>query len=143
MSVSVPAIIIASFKLNILVSSSDEVVLGSALRNKMKAHTAKKANAMSVGNIMSLNHVKLIPTTIIKVCTNVETHDINAAPAFVFAFARPERTSKPRLAMVAVLETKPEAKEESNKAFLEDKSRFAICARACTNKINVSNFKIT
>lgn len=38
------------------------------------------------------------------------------------AFARPERTSKPRLAMVAVLETKPEAKEESNKAFLEDKA---------------------
>ncbi|SSS06001.1 Uncharacterised protein [Acinetobacter baumannii] len=92
---------------------------------------------------MNLNHAKLIPTTIIKVCTNVETHDINAAPAFVLAFARPERTSKPRLAIVAVLETKPDAKEESNKAFLEDKSRFAICARACTNKIKVSNFKMT
>ena len=66
---------------------------------------------------------------------SVETHDINAAPAFVFAFARPERTSKPRVAIVAVLDTKPDAKEESNRAFFDDKSRFAICASACTNKI--------
>jgi len=74
---------------------------------------------------------------------SVETHDINAAPAFVVALALPERTSKPKLAMVAVLETNPEAKEESNKAFLDESNRFAIWASACTNKIKVSNFKIT
>ncbi len=53
---------------------------------------------------------------------SVETHDINAAPAFVVAFARPERTSKPRVAIVAVLDTKPDAKEESNRAFFDDKA---------------------
>src|SRR5690606_70177 len=45
-------------------------------------------------------------------------------------------------AMVAVLETKAEAMEDSIRAFLVEKKRFAICARACTTKIKVSNFKI-
>ncbi|MCY1421617.1 hypothetical protein D9M71_372780 [compost metagenome] len=67
MSVSVPAIIMASLRLNILESSSGKVVLGSALRNKIKAHTAKTINAIRAGNIISLNQVKLIPITIIKV----------------------------------------------------------------------------
>ncbi len=114
------------------------------VRNKMKAHTAKKASAMSVGNIMSLNHAKLIPTTIIKVCTSVGTRMTLMLHLHLFLHSRDQSVLLSLDSRwLAVLETKPEAKEESNKAFLEDKSRFAICARACTNKINVSNFKIT
>ncbi len=96
-----------------------------------------------LGTKSSLNHIKLTPDTISSNCSKVATHDIRAAPAFTLAVASLERTCMPRLAIVAVLETKPEARADKISALSFDKIRFATCAIDCTIRIKTSNFKMT
>src|SRR5690606_39418148 len=92
------------------------------------------AIATREGKIRIFNQLQDTPPTTINSKTIVQIQDISAAPAFDRASISPLRTCKPNCAMVAVLETKPEAIEDSIRAFLVEKKRFAICARACTTK---------
>ena len=73
--------------------------------------------AANAGKIISFNQVKLMPATINKSCNRVATQDNKAAPALGTASARPARTSMPKLAMVAVLDTKPDASADRIRAF--------------------------
>ena len=127
--VNVPAMMAASFKLNIRLSINSMFSSALALRKSHKAQRARIMMASNEGKIRTFNQLTDTPATIINNSNKVEMQDISAAPALEFASARPERTSIPKLAMVAVLETKPDAIDERMRAFFEDSKRFAICAK--------------
>lgn len=58
----------------------------------------------------------------------VATQDSTAAPAWSRARTRPSRTSMPRLAMVAVLDTKPDASADRAMAWRACNKRRPTCA---------------
>src|SRR5690606_23759246 len=95
-----------------------------------------------LGISKNLNHSTLTPRTISKSCNKVAIQEINPAPAFNLALACPDRTCMPKLAIVAVLETNPEAKADKMRALSLDRIRFATYAMDCTIKIKISNFRM-
>src|SRR5690606_26927068 len=124
--VSVTAIMTASLRLNIWLSCSFSGCSGDlALRNSRNAQAANNTIATKEGTSRILSQLHETPPTTIKSNTSVEIQDMRAAPALDLASTSPLRTCRPKWAIVAVLETKPEAREESMRAFLVERSRLA------------------
>ncbi len=114
-----------------------------APRTSHKPQASASAAPPSAGHTRCASQAGCTAAATSSNCNKVDTQLSSAPPAISRAPLRPSRTARPSVAMVAVLDTKPEARAESATACRACSKRRARWAAACTPSSKASNCTIT